>query len=452
MDWTVLGIAPTKDKKAITAAYRARLVQVNPEDKPEEFKQLRAAYEQALEYAAKEEQPAERDESPVGLWMERVRGVYFNYPARICKNSWAELLMDDVCIALDKRADAETALLRFLMEEYFLPQEIWQLLDDTFHFAARRDALYEQFPREFIDNAVLSGIANNPGLSYYLFTPGENAAACDDYRRLYHRANSVEVTEMGPILDQMEALPEQHPYGKVLRYRLMLEQGEEAAATEGYRALAEAYPDDFVLVMGWASLCVKNEQWQLGEELCRRVVALKPDHRSARRNLAECLAQQGNYKDAKKEIYDLMDMAGGDMMALHYLSETLKAWNVQMEQQLRERIAADPADNDAIIELAWCQLQNEQKQEALATAALASEDYEDKYAYHNLQAKVRYANAMYEDALQRLQTVEQLVREMDPQSTDEKVQKRIEGLPDIIQLQAACLAEMKDREAALAQH
>ena len=55
MDWTVLGIAPTKDKKAITAAYRARLVQVNPEDKPEEFKQLRAAYEQALQYAAEEE-------------------------------------------------------------------------------------------------------------------------------------------------------------------------------------------------------------------------------------------------------------------------------------------------------------------------------------------------------------------------------------------------------------
>ena len=77
MDWTVLGIAPTKDKKTITAAYRARLVQVNPEDKPEEFKQLRAAYEQALEYAAKEEQPAERDESPVGLWMEKIRCPFY---------------------------------------------------------------------------------------------------------------------------------------------------------------------------------------------------------------------------------------------------------------------------------------------------------------------------------------------------------------------------------------
>ena len=38
MDWFVLGIEPTKDKKAITAAYRQKLRQTNPEEKPEEFK------------------------------------------------------------------------------------------------------------------------------------------------------------------------------------------------------------------------------------------------------------------------------------------------------------------------------------------------------------------------------------------------------------------------------
>ena len=38
MNWILLGIEPTKDKKAITSAYRAQLVHTNPEDKPEEFK------------------------------------------------------------------------------------------------------------------------------------------------------------------------------------------------------------------------------------------------------------------------------------------------------------------------------------------------------------------------------------------------------------------------------
>ena len=48
MNWAILGIEPTKDKKAITAAYRAQLVHTNPEDKPEAFKALRATYEEAL--------------------------------------------------------------------------------------------------------------------------------------------------------------------------------------------------------------------------------------------------------------------------------------------------------------------------------------------------------------------------------------------------------------------
>lgn len=49
MNWMILGIEPTKDKKAITAAYRAQLAHTNSEDKPEEFKALRATYEEAWE-------------------------------------------------------------------------------------------------------------------------------------------------------------------------------------------------------------------------------------------------------------------------------------------------------------------------------------------------------------------------------------------------------------------
>ena len=51
---TILGIEPTKDKKAITKAYRGKLAQVNPEDRPEEFKALRGAYEEALKLADKD--------------------------------------------------------------------------------------------------------------------------------------------------------------------------------------------------------------------------------------------------------------------------------------------------------------------------------------------------------------------------------------------------------------
>jgi len=129
MNWMLLGIEPTEDKKSITAAYRARLAHTNPEDKPEEFKALRAAYEEALRLADQPKEETVRDESPVGLWMERVRGLYDDFPRRIQAENWQELLNDDVCEGLDTRPQAEAALLTFLTQDFYIPQSVWQVMD-----------------------------------------------------------------------------------------------------------------------------------------------------------------------------------------------------------------------------------------------------------------------------------------------------------------------------------
>jgi hypothetical protein len=50
--WEVLGIEQTRDRDVIRRAYAAALKATNPEDKPEEFKLLRFAYERALAFAA----------------------------------------------------------------------------------------------------------------------------------------------------------------------------------------------------------------------------------------------------------------------------------------------------------------------------------------------------------------------------------------------------------------
>lgn len=46
--WDVLGIEPTQDKKEIKKAYARLLKQYHPEENPEEFKQIQAAYQQCL--------------------------------------------------------------------------------------------------------------------------------------------------------------------------------------------------------------------------------------------------------------------------------------------------------------------------------------------------------------------------------------------------------------------
>ena len=442
MDWTLLGIEPVKDKKAITAAYRARLVQVNPEDKPEEFKALRAAYEEALRLADAPEEAPVRDESPVGLWMEKVRALYGDFAARIRVDNWRALLAEDVCVALDKRPQAEEALMRFLMEDYFVPQEVWQAFDETFDLSARLEELYEKYPRDFLDYAVMNGIRRRPTLPYELFSPGVNARACDDYRRLYHRANQTEPAGMGTVLEQMAALPERHPYGDALGYRLLLEQGEAERARAGYRALAEAYPDDPTLVMGWAALCMQDENWSEGEVLTRHVLELFPTHSSAKRNLAECLARQEKFAEAKDLIYELMREAGGDQRQLHFLNETLREWNETLIRRREETLAAHPEDTENALELAWCYLQNDRLDDALRAAQAADPAYEDQYAYHNLQGKMYYGRGEFEQALEHLGKLEEILRSMQPDGT-EKTAKRLRRLPEVVQIQGSCLMQMQ---------
>lgn len=47
--WDMLGITPTRDKRVIKKAYAARVKEIHPEEKPEEFQALYKAYQAALE-------------------------------------------------------------------------------------------------------------------------------------------------------------------------------------------------------------------------------------------------------------------------------------------------------------------------------------------------------------------------------------------------------------------
>ncbi|MDE6701857.1 MAG: J domain-containing protein, partial [Acetatifactor sp.] len=96
----VLGIEPTKDERMIKNAYREKLAVTNPEDDPEGFKRLRAAYEEASVYAKRsdeeEEAQAEQDTTPSGLWVERVTEIYTSIRSRQNLELWKALFDDDI--------------------------------------------------------------------------------------------------------------------------------------------------------------------------------------------------------------------------------------------------------------------------------------------------------------------------------------------------------------------
>lgn len=457
MDWFILGIEPTKDKKAITDAYRQKLRQTNPEDKPEEFKALRTAYEEALSFADQADAAPVRDESPVGLWMEAITKLYEDFASRIDPACWKELMISDVCIGLDTRPAAEEALLKFLMENFCLPKAVWQVLDETFQFSQRVEELYESWPREFIDHAIMAGLRLEPALDYKLFTPGISGKDCDTYRRLYFDANQTQLNEIGPILEKIDALSEHHPYGDALRYRFYIETGRVQEGKDGFCQLSAAYPDDAVLVISWANLCLEDGNTEEAERVASHILDLAPKHIGAMTVYAKCLAAKEQYHKAKETAYEIIKASANDPMLLEHITQLVKSWNEELIRQREVTYAKTPEDIDNVIELAWCYAQNERTEEAMALAQKIDPNYKDAFAYHNLMGKLYHNTGKFAEALLHLQAVETILRNMTDDGTKE-TQKRLVRLPEMLQIQGNCLmqlgrtAEAKEKFAQALEH
>lgn len=447
MDWFILGIQPTKDKKAITAAYREKLRQTNPEDKPEEFKALRLAYEEAMAFADQTDATPVRDESPVGLWMEAIVKLYEDYSARINPKNWTELMEADVCIGLDTRPAAEEALMKFLLDNFHLPKAVWQVLDETFAFSQRVEELHETWPREFIDHAVIAGIRLDPALDYDLFTPGISGADCDAYRRLYFQASQVPLNEIGAILDQMDALSERHPYGEGLQYRYLMETGHAQEGKAGFCRLAKAYPDNALLAISWAELCLEDGNIEEAAQLASHILDLEPKNINAKAIYAKCLAAKEQYHEAKECAYEIMHNSSENPMLMAQTAELLKSWNEKLILQREATYAENPADIHNMIELAWCYAQNERVDDAMALANKIDPNYEDTFAYHNLMGKLYHNTNKFAEALPHLQTVETVLRNMTDDGTAE-TRKRMARLPEMLQIQGNCLMQLGRAEEA----
>lgn len=447
MDWILLGIEPTKDKKAITSAYRQKLRQTNPEDKPEEFKALRTAYEQALIYADQEDSQPVRDESPVGLWMEDVEALYQDYAARIVPQNWAELLNRDVCVGIDTRPAAEEALLRFLLEHFMLPRQVWQELDRVFSFSQRVEELYEIWPRDFIDHAVLAGIRMDQPLTFNLYIPGKNGADCDAYRNLYYQANRMPLQEIGPILEQMDALSERHPYGEAMRSRYLIVTGQESEGREGFRKLAEEYPDDAVLATAWAEFCLEEGNFPEAKAIAVHILELFPKYIHAKVVAAKALAALENYHEAKDYAYEIIRSSTENPGLMEHMNQQLTEWNEKLILQRQARHAESPEDSDNAIELAWCYAQNERVEEAAALAKTIDPECPEQFEYHNLMGKLAHNNENYPEALEHFRAVEEVLRNLTDDGTD-KTRKQLARLPEMIQLQGNCLMQLDRPEEA----
>lgn len=295
--YKVLGIEPTREIKAIKKAYSKLLPVYNPERDPEGFQVLRAAYEEAIARISENNNTVTAVSSVDGF-MKRFEENYNNYEKRIDTGSWKPLLESDVCYNIETGKEVNFKVLRFIMEHYFFPYEIWNLFNNYFSWSTQKEKLYSQFPKNFIDFVVNRVSNRNPFRFECLLGAKDNrqeqfideyykaSTALDEYN-LYGANVSINICkEICPThpdlliltarylmangkLDDADVLltsvirkNTKDVFAHVFKGHLLYRIGKYAEAYEEYKKAFDLYPESTEVLFSLAKCCTSLEKYE----------------------------------------------------------------------------------------------------------------------------------------------------------------------------------------------
>ena len=264
----ILGIEQTKDERALKNAYREKLAVTNPEDDPEGFKRLRTAYEEACRYArtpdAEETGEAEQtleDDTPAGQWVRGARKIYENITDRCDVGKWKALFEADAFLSLEEEENCTVYLLRFLMEHFKLPTNVWELLDEKIHIVQNAGTLRERFPAQFVSYMVHK-CESGEEVDFSEFQGAEDAdydQFLQYYDRAYQALQEGNLQEAEQMIGCGDALHITHPVMEVCRASLCEKKGQKEEAVALMKELSARYPEDDLIAYNTAETLWRNE-------------------------------------------------------------------------------------------------------------------------------------------------------------------------------------------------
>ena len=408
MDWNVLGIEPTKDIEKINAAYEEKLQQIDLEYHPEEFDALKKAYEQALVLA--EDHVMREPSGNTRGFKTMFAALYKDFALRTDTVAWDSLL--DQAERDYGKNRTMNLLLDELMDSHVLPAEVWKFLEDRYHFTEQKEILYGNYPKAFVNDVILRGPSQKDLLPFDLFVPGKDGAVCEDYMKLYYQAINSRPDQAKDIIAQMNALSEQHPYGKSLEARNAVVTGDPSKITV-LESIAAKYPDRYELQMNLAIAYMAASETGKCEEVCRKLLETDPSDIPSKVLLAQAIAAMGRYKEASDIVSDVIRDPSADMGIIGRLSAMRAEWNMPVIREYEQAEASGKADDDQLLDHAWRCLQNNMIEEAAEIAGKIDSRKADKVSYTDLMNQIWFVTGDYSKALKSADELIDLAKKDD---------------------------------------
>ncbi|MBR1931169.1 MAG: hypothetical protein IJ833_06810, partial [Lachnospiraceae bacterium] len=354
----VLGIEPTKEQRDIKNAYRERLAVTNPEDDPEGFKRLRAAFEAANRYAVSEDEELqeekERDTSPSGLWVEKAAEIYSSIKKRCDSAQWEALFAEDIFFSLEEEENCRTKLLIFLMDHFRLPTGIWKLLDQKLHIVEGAGELSEHFQVEFV-SYIANKCERGEDIEFESFS-GDEYADYDLFLQYYDRTwralETDDLKQVQELLDLADGLSITHPAMEICRARLLEMQGKSDEMLALLQDIQERYPGDSMVNYNAAEALWNHDKKEKAAQIFEHLKAEMDNHYMANVRLTEWYYNKGEFNTAKKCAEKVLPSGADDAFM-----ELLAKVNDELEVNLKHRFYRED-DWEAGLELCWCYLQD----------------------------------------------------------------------------------------------
>lgn len=347
--YKVLGIEPTKDIRIIKKAYAKLLPLNNPEKDPEAFKTLRAAYEEAITRAGKDESP-DNIVSTVDEFMKRFEELYNDFEKRIDTGLWKTLLESDVCYNIDTGTEVSHRILRFIMDHFYFPSEVWVLFNKYFSWSTKKEKLSIKFPRNFIEFVVnkinyhsyfsykvLAGCSSNRQ-EEFLDQYSRAAGALDDYN-LYDAQKSMGICR--------EICPD-HPDLKILEARYLMANGQMDEADGILCSLIDKDSENVFAYIFRGHLFYRLGKYAKAYEIYKKALELYPDSTDILAPIGKCCTSLKEYDEAIKYLNRLNEISQYNNSARTLL---VSAQNFQLDS-LHEMIRKNPDDQELQYKLA----------------------------------------------------------------------------------------------------
>ena len=459
--WDILGCQETKDKKVLKTAYREKLKNVNPEDDPEGFMRLREAYDKAVQLADIIHEEA--DSSKDSELLKSIKSLYNDYSRRISVEEWEKLLDKDEFVSLDSSQEAFDTLIRFLMEKFFIPKDVWKLIVRKFGVEERAKELSEIYPENFIEYVINNSIYDDV-LDYSLLECKDELVDkfLDRYYRLdlaVRKHDYKEEKELISLLGNMDAY---HPYFEMLKIKAKLQEyesrdPEEETAEEKSEKnvvyedmyqdavlLHADFPDDISFMGLCGDIKLLLGDYDEAGEFYDKALEIKPDSYVMKGKLAEQKMCIGEYARSRDLFMELLRINHYDNSAR---TGMIRA-NAMLIEELKAKQADSPDDKKIPMEIGWSLYQIYKFLEALDVLDKLEPDETQIFEYNNLKGRVYLCLQDYQNALVCFNTWKEAIESIpsDDDSKDAKDKKKRYGYVNF--LIGDCYLKLKEYDMA----